>query len=642
MHSSNDRRSYTTNRGPLLATFLKLLKFRDKVQALNSTVAALRSGENNGSVFSVEPNDFQLIPKAPFAYWAVERARTSFQKLQSFDSSTRKVKVGDHPGDGFRYLRLYWEIAKTNKKLQWVPYQKGGIYSPFYCDIHLVANWDKTRSSYRGFFGRPGRSSERPSNYVFFFRPGLTWPRRTTSGLSMRVMPAGCVFADKGPAVLVSGDAPERLLGLLSITNSLAFRYLVGLQLAAADAAARSYEVGVIQRTPVPELRGSEPVQLSGLAREAWSLKRKLDTVDETSHAFILPERLRDRIGEYFPSDIQAGLSKIQAEIDGIVLKMYGFDEIDGEAIENELSEFSNCDGLSSASKHKIRVNSKDPGAELSSLMSWCVGVVFGRFDWRLASGEREAPSEPEPFDALPAKSPGMLPDGEIPYHAQLGVLVDDPGHAYDLAGLIESLLEQVNLPISNDIRRWLQRSFFKEHLRQYSKSRRKAPIYWPLSTISESYTLWVYYPDLTSQTLYTLVNDFLDPKLVYVVRDIQAQRSKIGLSKDEIRELEHIQMLEVELKDLRQAILEIAKDYVPDQNDGVQITAAPLWPLFQHKPWQKVLQETWKKLEKGDYDWAQLAMNYWPERVKKKCKTDKSLAIAHGLDDLYSENATN
>jgi hypothetical protein len=64
-----------------------------------------------------------------------------------------------------------------------------------------------------------------------------------------------------------------------------------------------------------------------------------------------------------------------------------------------------------------------------------------------------------------------------------------------------------------------------------------------------------------------------------------------------------------------------------------VQISAAPLWPLFRHKPWQKVLKDTWAKLEKGDYDWAHLAMNYWPERVREKCKTDKSLAIAHGLE---------
>ena len=54
--------------------------------------------------------------------------------------------------------------------------------------------------------------------------------------------------------------------------------------------------------------------------------------------------------------------------------------------------------------------------------------------------------------------------------------------------------------------------------------------------------------------------------------------------------------------------------------------------------PWQKVLKDTWAKLEKGDYDWAMLAMNYWPERVRERCKSDKSLAIAHALEALYVE----
>jgi hypothetical protein len=42
--------------------------------------------------------------------------------------------------------------------------------------------------------------------------------------------------------------------------------------------------------------------------------------------------------------------------------------------------------------------------------------------------------------------------------------------------------------------------------------------------------------------------------------------------------------------------------------------------------------------MARGDYDWAHLAMNYWPDRVREKCKKNKSLAIAHGLEDLYIE----
>ena len=50
------------------------------------------------------------------------------------------------------------------------------------------------------------------------------------------------------------------------------------------------------------------------------------------------------------------------------------------------------------------------------------------------------------------------------------------------------------------------------------------------------------------------------------------------------------------------------------------------------------MLKETWAKLEKGEYDWAHLALNYRPAEVREKCKTDKSLAIAHGLESLYIE----
>ncbi len=39
---------------------------------------------------------------------------------------------------------------------------------------------------------------------------------------------------------------------------------------------------------------------------------------------------------------------------------------------------------------------------------------------------------------------------------------------------------------------------FFDFHLKDYSKNKRYSPIYWPLSTASGSYTVWLYYPKLT------------------------------------------------------------------------------------------------------------------------------------------------
>ena len=106
-------------------------------------------------------------------------------------------------------------------------------------------------------------------------------------------------------------------------------------------------------------------------------------------------------------------------------------------------------------------------------------------------------------------------------------------------------------------------------------------------------------------------------------------------------KELERLTGFERELKDFREELLRVAKFWKPNLNDGVEITAAPLWRLFQHKPWQKRLKEAWGKLEAGDYDWAHLAYSIWPERVREKCKGDKSLAIAHDLESLYVEPIT-
>jgi hypothetical protein len=80
------------------------------------------------------------------------------------------------------------------------------------------------------------------------------------------------------------------------------------------------------------------------------------------------------------------------------------------------------------------------------------------------------------------------------------------------------------------------------------------------------------------------------------------------------------------------------ALPYQPDLNDGVIINAAPFHRLFRLSKWSKDTESVWKKLQAGDYDWSHMAYVLWPERVRKVCKTDKSIAIAHGLESLFVE----
>ncbi len=614
-----------------MTTFLRLLAENDKREKLASACACLRAGEPDARVFEVAPDAFDVVPGKPFAYWVSDAVRTTFARLSAFECDERTARQGLATADDFRFVRAWWE---SHEELNWRNFAKGGSFSPFYSDVYLAVNWRQDGKEMGAFSGSVIR------NPNLYFRPSLTWPRRTTSGLSLRVMPRGCIFADKGPAAFVADDVPDALLALLALTNSQAFGLLVSLQLAAADAAARSYEVGVIQKIPLPDLNSAHQTKLATLARRAWSLKRTLDTISETSHAFVLPAALRTRLGDYDPPAIEAELARIQAEIDDIAFDLYGFNEADRAAVQgNQGVVDDDGDTGDSGDDEGDDEDSAAPIDHTAGLLSWAVGVAFGRFDWRLATGERAAPAEPEPFDPLPAKSPGMLPDGAEPFHAHAGILADDQGHPHDLARLVEEVLARVDVSVPEDVRHWLQRDFFPFHLQRYSKSRRKAPIYWPLSTSSGSYTLWVYYPSLSSQTLYTAINDFVEPKLKQVGADVTALRNKgSARTRDDEKQFKALQAFELELIELRDTLLKLAPTYKPNHDDGVQISAAPLWPLFRHKPWQKVLKDTWSKLEKGEFDWAHLAMNYWPDRVREKCKTDKSLAIAHGVEDLYIE----
>jgi len=529
----------------------------------------------------------------------------------------------------------------------WTPFSKGGAYSPFYSDTPLVINWkDDARELEQALLKKYPYLGD-TANWVLhkecdYLKPGITWPRRPSGKASFWILTKGCIFSENGPSAFVDGFDLHATLFLLALINSTAFNSLTQLMFSRGGAGSgqtMTYEVGYVGKTPVPLVPAAQRNSLATLARRAWSLKRTLDTVEETSHAFLLPAALRGRLGDYDPPTIEAELARIQTEIDVIAFELYGFSAADRAAVQASHGVANKGDTEAGTDDEGDDEDSATPIDQIAGLLSWAVGVAFGHFDWRLATGEREAPAEPDPFDSLTAKSPAMLPDGADPFRPHAGILVGDKGHTLDIARMIEDVLVRVGASVPEDVRRWLQRDFFAFHLQRYSKSRRKAPIYWPLSTTSGGYTLWVYYPSLTSQTLYTAINDFVEPKLKQVGSDVTALRNKgSARTRDDEKQFEALQTFELELIELRDTLLKLAPTYKPNHDDGVQISAAPLWPLFRHKPWQKVLRETWSKLEKGDSDWAHLAMNYWPERVREKCKTDKSLAIAHGLEDLYIE----
>lgn len=653
-----------------MTSFLRLLDAPDKAAALLDAVV----GRASKRVFHANPQNFANVPAAPFAYWAHPKLISVFENLPPLEAEGRTARGGIMTQGDARFLRLAWEVTSTNEN-KWKFVGKGGAYAKYYADIHLMVNWGKTGQEMRLFydlatqgmsFGGFGR------NEAFYFRPGLTWTQRTQSGFNIRALPANCIFGHKGPTVFTFENKHYDLSRLLGMMNSQPFILLLNLQVAFG-----SFEVGVIQRTPVPDMDNPDGTRLGELALACVELKRNLDRTNEISHVHHLPallqvggDTLTARAAAWGRriADTEAQLAAHQREIDDIAFKLYGIEGEDRRTIE---------EGPGGAGADAAEVVEGDDEGEgeseatgdarslVAAVVSYLIGLPFGRWDIRYATGERPVPELPDPFAPLPVCPPGMLQNGlglpaapeDVPASYPLriswpGILVDDEGHREDIEGRVREAIQVIwgerDEAIEQEacatlgaktLREYFRKPglFFAEHLSRYSKSRRQAPIYWPLS-LGGGYTLWLYYHRLTDQTLYSCVNDFVEPKLAQVRQELAwiAQHSSGGSA--EQRDVERLSDLEAELRDLHNELLRVATFWKPNFNDGVQITAAPLWRLFQHKPWQKKLKETWEKLEQGDYDWAHLAYSIWSERVREKCRADKSLAIAHGLEELYVE----
>jgi hypothetical protein len=346
-------------------------------------------------------------------------------------------------------------------------------------------------------------------------------------------------------------------------------------------------------------------------------------------------------------------------------------------------SHFSSHYNLSIKDKNKIEESFSNKFSIVSDqefenvdivniVLSFCVGCLFGRWDLRYATGERKIPELPNPFAPLPACSPGMLQGDnglpliesppEYPLNIQWnGILVEDSGHADDIVMRIRDVFhiiynekaESVEaeacsiLGIANlgeYFKRSAAKGFFDDHIKKYSKSRRKAPIYWKLSSSKGNYSIWLYYHRITSDTLFQILK-YIDDKLnletsTFDGLRLQRETGKETLNRSQLtklgKEIESKSDFINELKDFKEKINKVAqRGYDPDFDDGVILNMAPLHEVI---PWKEP-KAYWEDLETGKYDWAHIAMKYWPERVREKCKKDKSIAIAHNLEHLYETN---
>jgi hypothetical protein len=179
------------------------------------------------------------------------------------------------------------------------------------------------------------------------------------------------------------------------------------------------------------------------------------------------------------------------------------------------------------------------------------------------------------------------------------------------------SLAQMLKILGRRSVRDYLRRQFFKDHLARYSKSRRKAPIYWPLAVPSRNWGIWVYAPALSRETLFAIAGEAARREALATesTRRLEAERDAGGAGRS-IREVTDAltaeEALAEEIGTFKAEAERIAGlGWEPDLDDGIILCAAPLASLFP--AWPDAAKER-EQIRKGEYHWA--AVSRWKDAL--------------------------
>ena len=566
------------------ASFFELERFKggkrgEQDKRHEMFVKSLRS-EADGVRHDIARRDFGAIDGSPLAYERVGIIAPVFRESPALDPAMATAAQGLATAADDRFVRCCWEVTTDarGRGRAWVPFAKGGEFSRFYADVFLVVDWRDSGAGIRGFDGAYIRNEQH------YFKPGMTWPLRTQRGFNLRVMPEGCIFGHKGPAVLPKD--PNKTFFILGIANSAPAEFLLqGLM------SFGSWEVGVIKRLPIPQASSKQAERVAQLAKSIHDAKREWDSGNEISTSFELPWVLRSADSKTFSGALDAALTfeleaekRIQTVYDDLnteAYRLYGIPDATRAHIERSLGErpseviWPQMEGKTAEQKRMEHV-------------------------WRLLAFAVKR--------VIEADDDGIVPFSQATGEARLVDRVRQE-LATHFPGRDESQLE---VEILNELRRgakgyrkcaslddWLANAFFEYHASLY-KSR---PIFWHIAssqgTAPFAFGALVHYHRFDKNRMAKLRASYMRDTIEELRRDA-GLADKAGRVDDRVElqaKVEEAQALDKKLQQIQEGhhegpeggdrdfrILTPWKEpgarprgWTPDLDDGVKVNIAPL-----------------------------------------------------------------
>ena len=542
----------------------------------------------------------RVVPEWPVVYWWDAEMMRSYRSAPLI-GAVAPARQGLITGDMTRFLRNCTELPPHHvaKRLnpQWALYVMGAKGASW-CEPATVY----TRWAHFGMevqcLERAGRQASRPQNEHQYFRIGVAFSM-IGAEFSARAHRFPSIFGDKGSSVF-----PTDLASAVCAMNSTRAREILQ-----SLNPSISFQSGDVNRLPLFPIANADDI---------------FATIEA---AFTLHESHREPSVEFKspgPSLWRHAQEWAQLAVD--------------RPDDTPLPDY-------------VEVLDPEPPTDH---VSYALGCALGRFG-RSGEGILD-PTTTDLSDHGPA---GTLPSGILFLDGTLsdGDRTDSLGQP--AAALLHHAWHQHGATIApgSSLRDYLRTDFFSAVHRQMYDNR---PIHWPLSSKKKTFVAWVTIHRWTAGTLRDLLADHLYPtqtRLTGEVADLRATRD--GADKTAAKNAEkRLGKLKPALDELAEFIAaieqcaesgppptdpackprEVDARYAPDLDDGVMINSAALWPLLA--PQWKDPAKWWKELasptDKKHYDWAHLAMRYWPTRVDARCKEDPSLGVAHGCFWAY------
>ncbi len=590
-------------------------------------------------------NYFNHVPNKSLAYDIPADLLSIFAKNGLLEPDLGDARQGLGISDSWRWYRGIHEIPSCTQSYAFLT--NGGGFSPFYREPILALYWQDDGAELKVAEGQKyGSWSRTIKNVSYYFRKGVSFPKRTDH-LNAHLLPEGFIFTVEGLGFFPKDTNDEDSWIALCLLNSRLQAYLIN------RFCGQHKHVGYLKQLPFTTKKKLAFEALDA-CKQIVDLKRKWSSRFPASISFKIPAVLSQcccdttstlndvfkNLFEELHSD-QEAVQRMESSINNEVFNFFDVETTGREVVMRETASRPPIFILQGIAER----SADDMFPWICDLLDYCIGVGYGRFDVK-----EQGFSDDDSSVFSSPKIPEACRSASV-YPSIFAVATDATN---EIAELIRGVFKQIwgefaedrekeclELARMNSFNDFFDSSskFFRQHLSMYSFGRREFPIYWPISTESGSYTLWFYYHRLTDQTLYEAVYDFIDPKLRDLSRPLGDLRANKNRSSDQEKDLAELTELASELDQFKAELLEIAAFWKPNLNDGVQITAAPLWKFFHLTKWRNKLKKTWEELQEGKYDWAHLALSVWPDRViRDKCTNDRSIAIAHDLEDKLWE----